>query len=657
VLLAPLCDGSAGGDDTDDPWTVLEVAAGRDASGARCRGGALFLWGDNAAGRLGVAMRDGAFHEAAKGAGGGGGGGGGGRMAVAAADAVPAPAQVLFPAGSRVVAFALGYEHAVALVADDNAGGNGNISSAPAVYSWGNPGPWLGRPWSTACPAACPSPVQVPNRPPATDRTSDPTAPDPVAVPVAAACGERHTVVVTSDGGLLTCGAAAAGQLGGPRLVEALSAGRAAANFEAGGSAGALRWVAGFGPGGQAGSTAGSEAGGGSEAGDGEAPVVAAARWAARGAVAGSNHTAVLVGRLRRNELGAPPGTAPAAASHLPKPTPRSSPRSAPPPPSPSQAADLAAAHVAEAAARVDDGRLSAAEFEAEARAWVQWRWPPHPAVPAGWAPEWVWHSPRSGGNSGGVSLRLPTGYLSLKRPLQRWAPTADCGGGSSGGSSSRGGSAGNESAEGSEWAWEEDGVAVADEHTLTVLADRTDGAGGGASAADDPGGSGTAAPNTQAFACEQEWFVDVTYSPTWRVPLLCFTAQRCARSDGGRQGPLAWADLAPLLPRALGDDLGGGGGSSGSEVGGSGGEPGAWPLVTEELHPATGLPCFTLHPCATAARMASLLQSRKCPSTAAAAAAPSNRGDGRYLLAWLAMVGPAVGLAVSPCFFANRFH
>jgi hypothetical protein len=81
VLLAPLCDGSAGGDDTDDPWTVLEVAAGRDASGARCRGGALFLWGDNAAGRLGVAMRDGAFHEAAKGAGGGGGGGGGGGLA------------------------------------------------------------------------------------------------------------------------------------------------------------------------------------------------------------------------------------------------------------------------------------------------------------------------------------------------------------------------------------------------------------------------------------------------------------------------------------------------------------------------------------------------------------------------------------------------
>jgi ubiquitin-like-conjugating enzyme ATG10 len=156
------------------------------------------------------------------------------------------------------------------------------------------------------------------------------------------------------------------------------------------------------------------------------------------------------------------------------------------------------------------------------------------------------------------------------------------------------------------------------------------------------------------AHVCAQEWCVDVTYSPTWRVPVLYFTARRhrsqvCCNCS---ERPLTWAEIAVHLPQALHEDLlnscSGSEDTRVSNASSVGSEVGMWPLLTEELHPITGFPCFMLHPCATAGRMACLNLPQQNTST-------SNRGNRLYLLTWLTIFGPAVGLTVSPSFYCLK--
>jgi len=302
---------------------------------------------------------------------------------------------------------------------------------------------------------------------------------------------------------------------------------------------------------------------------------------------------------------------------------------------------------------RFNDGCLSAAEFEAEAQAWVQWCWPPDPHSPSEWAPEWVWMPPRSKSisNAYGASIRLRTGpgYLSLKRPLPRWNYKV---GSDTSGDGCRKYDYENVSIEGGgdlDGALEEIDVAIADEHTLVPQSRCSK-----TYASTD---LSTFSRAEVIAACSQEWFVDVTYSPTWRVPVLYFTARRhCSRGRSCSQAPLSWAEIALHLPQSLREDLlnecSGSEDISESKVGSVGNEVGMWPLLTEELHPVTGLPCFMLHPCTTAARMTCLLSAQR---DSFAAVSPPSRGDGIYLLTWLTVFGPVVGLTVSPSFYCKK--
>lgn len=112
------------------------------------------------------------------------------------------------------------------------------------------------------------------------------------------------------------------------------------------------------------------------------------------------------------------------------------------------------------------------------------------------------------------------------------------------------------------------------------------------------------------------EWRVHVVFSPTWRVPVLYFTV---CQLNGA---PLTWEQVRAELPAELQREA-------------EEGSP--WAFVTQEFHPVTAEPCFMLHPCFTAQRMATLL--------------PDLQGDGSvarrtlerhtYLISWLSLVGP----------------
>lgn len=66
--------------------------------------------------------------------------------------------------------------------------------------------------------------------------------------------------------------------------------------------------------------------------------------------------------------------------------------------------------------------------------------------------------------------------------------------------------------------------------------------------------------------------------------------------------------------------------------------------FIAEE-HPYYGYPCFTLHVCGIEKLMQHLASSTvsSCPGD-----------DGCYLLRWLTMVGPTIGLVITPHFFAQ---
>lgn len=58
----------------------------------------------------------------------------------------------------------------------------------------------------------------------------------------------------------------------------------------------------------------------------------------------------------------------------------------------------------------------------------------------------------------------------------------------------------------------------------------------------------------------------------------------------------------------------------------------GRWTFLTQSEHPVLGLPCYHLHPCHTATMMAPIMSAGAC----------------NYVLSWLSLVGPAVGLKMA---------
>eukprot|EP00741_Cyanophora_paradoxa_P001527 tig00000492_g1478.t1 len=134
--------------------------------------------------------------------------------------------------------------------------------------------------------------------------------------------------------------------------------------------------------------------------------------------------------------------------------------------------------------------------------------------------------------------------------------------------------------------------------------------------------------PAGEAYVYEHH----VVFSPSYSVPVLYF---RASRSDGS---PLTAEEVWANIPHRFRAD------SAGAAV------------VSQNEHPVLGSPFFFMHPCGTADLMAALLRPSPGPgegegygAQCACAGQHSDADRNRYLAAWLAAVGPAAGLAVSP--------
>eukprot|EP00521_Asterionellopsis_glacialis_P017665 CAMPEP_0195296006 /NCGR_PEP_ID=MMETSP0707-20130614/18587_1 /TAXON_ID=33640 /ORGANISM="Asterionellopsis glacialis, Strain CCMP134" /LENGTH=243 /DNA_ID=CAMNT_0040357377 /DNA_START=23 /DNA_END=751 /DNA_ORIENTATION=+ len=124
--------------------------------------------------------------------------------------------------------------------------------------------------------------------------------------------------------------------------------------------------------------------------------------------------------------------------------------------------------------------------------------------------------------------------------------------------------------------------------------------------------------------AMGNEWRFSVVYSDTWRVPVLYFTVQKL--NDG-----------SPCLRTEVLHSLQIHGKHKEVQVVGD-----TWDFVSSEEHPITGIPSFFLHPCQTSERLELLLHSGKAASEQGKTSSP-------FLLSWMSMIFPAVGIYMSP--------
>jgi Autophagocytosis associated protein, active-site domain len=148
-------------------------------------------------------------------------------------------------------------------------------------------------------------------------------------------------------------------------------------------------------------------------------------------------------------------------------------------------------------------------------------------------------------------------------------------------------------------------------------------------------------------------WVYSIVYSPTWRAPVLYFTAEEtsslsdCQEGDDDDDDTAGVAGCGPLSRRQVLQEL-----EATDEE---------WNFISSEEHPLTGLPSFFLHPCQTA----------ECLSTIIAPSSTSPAGHvdddqqewtivpvAHRLWAWCALVFPAAGLAIPPMtYVAVRDH
>ncbi|KAK3623399.1 hypothetical protein LTR56_010407 [Elasticomyces elasticus] len=107
----------------------------------------------------------------------------------------------------------------------------------------------------------------------------------------------------------------------------------------------------------------------------------------------------------------------------------------------------------------------------------------------------------------------------------------------------------------------------------------------------------------------------DIVYSPSYRVPVLYITLSH----------PPPNSNIHDLLVPA----------SHRAQLQHAGGSLGALSLTD---HPITGLPAYFIHPCRTAEGMAAITKSGEVGGRG---------GPMEYLMRWLGLVGPSVGLSV----------
>lgn len=154
-------------------------------------------------------------------------------------------------------------------------------------------------------------------------------------------------------------------------------------------------------------------------------------------------------------------------------------------------------------------------------------------------------------------------------------------------------------------------------------------------SSSDSPSTNGK---HTNTVAVHFEYHV--IYSPTYQVPVLYFTASY----SSGKQLPLekVWQLLSPVHSKGSGMK---------------------WGLVTQQEHPLLFRPFYHIHPCHTATVMERAVQTHRPQGggeDGGGRDSSTKRKDGvvledgsdrtpppHYLLSWLSMFGPVVGLGV----------
>lgn len=121
---------------------------------------------------------------------------------------------------------------------------------------------------------------------------------------------------------------------------------------------------------------------------------------------------------------------------------------------------------------------------------------------------------------------------------------------------------------------------------------------------------------------CAVDWFVSISYSHIWRVPVLHFTVQTQNGMPLNRQDVFSLLNLHSSDPENA---------NTSSDN------------VSIDEHPVTGLPAYFLHPCQTT----DLLEQLQC--TSGAPGSPESR-----LWSWMSMKLPSVGILIRPMTFCQ---
>lgn len=123
-----------------------------------------------------------------------------------------------------------------------------------------------------------------------------------------------------------------------------------------------------------------------------------------------------------------------------------------------------------------------------------------------------------------------------------------------------------------------------------------------------------------------------VVYSPSYQVPVLYFNAT----FPSGKLIPLqeVWQLLSPAHVRS----------GSGTE----------WGTVTQQEHPLLCCPFYHLHPCHTADVMGTAVQNGTLRLELQGHGNETDSHVAQYLLSWLSMYGPTIGLHVPLKYLSN---
>jgi Autophagocytosis associated protein, active-site domain len=115
------------------------------------------------------------------------------------------------------------------------------------------------------------------------------------------------------------------------------------------------------------------------------------------------------------------------------------------------------------------------------------------------------------------------------------------------------------------------------------------------------------------------DWFVSISYSYIWRVPVLHFTVQTQNGTPLGRHEVLSYLHSYSTDPEDIKANF---------------------DFVSIDEHPITGLPAYFLHPCQTTGLLELLRASGTCSTL--------------RLWSWMSMILPRVGTLIRPITFCQ---